>query len=1152
LHIYKKGDEEVLELAENNDFDDSKADEALKFIGEIKSLSLDEYRVVGNCVRHDSAARDLLIKIMGDIITLLRSNGAWQENYLIGGLAGSGKTFFVEELGKSIGDFATFEKLKLSDLNRTTFQQKLDRLKEIRGPLLCLVDEVDKKLYEEWPFIALLTPLEKSNEPYRSCPTCFVLVGSGGSEVSKLKQLIGSVKAGDDLLRRVSFKREENILPTSPADRIVVALSNLTEEARISGSVVRRVDKLALLYIALKCELARPSKIASLAQRCIRKKKAFQDVVHYNDLFDSADRELGQFQSKWDHTGLFGSFVYVKDDRPRISGARGVKFEDVFERVEIAFEREMQDNFLRDLKYSTQPDYIRLLLPYLRHLLKSFLNKDDMFLVSGGEGVGKTFNCLLFGKMLASDGYQVFYSSVHKAVSLLADDSAEIADLAYGNHVFIIDDCQEDLEKTRKTLRGIRAFRIKTNDRPKFIFLSHPLDKFDTIQFLGADIQILEFKERYVDLRYLAELFLGSINMYDRLPVFLDWLGKSDTSKAFARYKNMKFWNIYFNTVKKFGKMIANESEFLNNARQFFKDRKPQLIELKDPLAKLLPFFANGRFALTEYVREELQIGEDHIKELEVKGIIDRVSVPWEDENWDNCNAPAIRCRIHPTEAKILEAVLQKCDAMVIDDRKTLIDYSVQYLESLYYIMREIRFYNSALLEDLCEDERFRSIVRNYLKERHLGKQLDRTVRILSKLTQEVRYQFVDDGILNKWIEKLNDPKFHFNSKVALLKAIYRVSPIAAYKCYEKLDMNTLVESFLNIPSVGAGGLSAFKRFIETSKNIWSFYLFSIDPIFEDELNSGGLSDDLRRDFEAAGHALSNSAKIEHVSMIRWEIVDGENTFNVRKPKNEKALIVYYSYDDLRRRVFLVSNTRMILDKCLEEFLRRFDTLHKNFAQLNWLLRYLDGIIFDPGTGMTLAIHVLEKIRPDKMVEWMKSKNTATKQLRYMLETSRHVYVGVDSNGKATFYDRLKGMLDYEEVRRIFENPGSSLKSICITANKAHELFADFLYRYSQEDCFVAKVTAKENQDLYDINRSLKHVEENKGLSLQQKHFIINRIVTISMPNLRRCSMRSEWRAKSLKKGFDTKIEEKEFLGYKDRYPETASFDSVAGNARSI
>jgi len=1118
-------------LAADN-FDDSKADEALKFIREHDSISLGGYRVVGNCVRHDSAARDLLIKIKDQIISCLRSNSAWQENYLIGGLAGSGKTFFVEELGAFIEreNFATFKKLKLSDDDKPTFLQKLAHLKEIQGPLLCLVDEVDKTLPDPWPFIALLTPLEKSEKPYRSHPTCFVLVGSGGKRVSELKNLISSFPAGDDFLRRVSFKREEDVLPTSPADRIVMALSVFTVEARKSGSVIRHVDKLALLYIALKRELASPSKIANLAERCIRMKKTRTNTVWYNDLFDSADRELGQFQNKWDHTGLLGSLVYVEDDQPLISEPKGIEFDVVFERVETAFGREMQDNFLRDLDYSGQPDYIKLLSPDFRRLFKSFFKGNDKILVVGHEGVGKTFNCLLFGKMLASEGYQVYYSSVRDG--LLADSFLRIADLPHGNYVFIIDDCQEDLNKTSGIIESIDISRFKTSGRPKFIFLSHPLDEVDTVAVFGRDIRILEFKERYVDLEYLATLFFQKVNRRSRLTSFLDWLHERDTLKAFSRYKNMRFWNIYFRAVEMFQRIRIDESAFLNFAYQFFRRTKPQLIELKDCLAKLLPFFASGGFVLRKYVEKELQIAEERIRELEQKGIIDPISVPWEDENWNNIVVPAIRGKIHPTEAKILEAVLKKCCGLVINE-KVFIDYSAKYLESLYYIIREMQFYDPALLEDLCEDERFKSILQKYLKERHLGKHLDRTVRILSRLPRQMKSEFVNDEVIEKWVEKLNDAKYHMNSKVSLLEAIYKTSPVAAYKCYKKLDISILAGNFKCIPNENGKGLPAFTRFIEVSKNIWSLYLFSINEIYQNELNGCRLSDNLIKDFKTRGYILSDSAKVEQISTSQWRILDQENTFLIGK--SGRALNVFFSFDDLDRQAFVISKIKLALHECLGLFLERFET-DMRFSQMHWLLKRLDAVKLDPTRKRSLANCLLDKISPYKLVEWIRLKDTAVHELRFVLKTSRFVFIELEGKKKNLYDDFLKCLLNYEDVKRVFDNPRSRLYSICITSKFGHELLANHFYEYSHEASFAKKVSVEKNLRL--INESVELVEKNDGLSDHDRHYIIYRIMsnTVNTRDLQSFAMKSMREAKRLGKQFDAGKEMGRFLDNREKY----------------
>jgi hypothetical protein len=294
-----------------NDFDSSIAGEALKFIKELHTIWLDDYRVVGNYVRHDPNVRGLLISIKDRITRCLKADNPYQENYLIGGVPGSGKTAFIEELGNNLSDFVNFGKLKLSDLSEEAFRAELSRLDNSQGPLLCLIDEIDSRLSEPWSKLALITPLENEHRLY---PTCFVLAGSSGSSVSELKGLIGSSIKGNDLVRRVTFKGEYYIPKMTLADRILVALCHFREEARKLGSEVRRVDGLALLYIALKRELESPSKIHDLAVFAIRQVGKDRDTVYYDDLFGPGEEERFRFQKMWDSAhSLFVSFINVKD-----------------------------------------------------------------------------------------------------------------------------------------------------------------------------------------------------------------------------------------------------------------------------------------------------------------------------------------------------------------------------------------------------------------------------------------------------------------------------------------------------------------------------------------------------------------------------------------------------------------------------------------------------------------------------------------------------------------------------------------------------------------------------------------------------------------------------------------------------------------------
>jgi hypothetical protein len=294
----------------SEDFDRSHADEALNLINqEFVKISLQTYRVVGNYVRYDQMVRNRLKDLRDRIVIGLKAGGIGQENYLIWGAPGSGKTSFVEEIGNSFSDFE-FRKLKLTDLNREAFEEEIVQVMNLDRPVLCLVDEVDSKPSESWPNEVLLTPLEK---PCQTSRTCFVLVGSGGSNISGLKQIIASRSKGPDLLRCVSFKGEYEVTRMNLADRLTVALSHLITEAKKAGLVIHEVEKLALLYIALNRQLVSPSKVSDLAIACIRRIPKGVDRVRYDFLFEIGDVECHQFWQDWHEKCPSGCYVYVEE-----------------------------------------------------------------------------------------------------------------------------------------------------------------------------------------------------------------------------------------------------------------------------------------------------------------------------------------------------------------------------------------------------------------------------------------------------------------------------------------------------------------------------------------------------------------------------------------------------------------------------------------------------------------------------------------------------------------------------------------------------------------------------------------------------------------------------------------------------------------------
>jgi len=764
----------------------------------------------------------------------------------------------------------------------------------------------------------------------------------------------------------------------------------------------------------------------------------------------------------------------------------------VFIRADDKFEFLIERNFLYKFDNSDSPNYLQLLSNDFKNLFFNFFNRHNRICIVGREGVGKTFNCLLIAKILQQEGHIVYYQSIRKA-NLSEDAFSQLMGLVDRHFVFIIDDCQADTEKTKQIIEKVTTIKGHAG-KPKFILLTRPFGKHEMKDIFGKEIPTLEFKQRFTDLEFLAKLFFQKINMSDKLDHFRSLLKKHDFSKILFKYKNMEFWNEFFRYIEDSREIKVTESELYKSAYNFFMKREQCFLEEKEVLAKLLPFFINDMPIHAEYVNNNLQIPDTQIQRLVNEGVVDYEILDWDNKNWQNDTAKFVMSKIHPTKAKIIAIILKKYENMKIEQETVLIDYMETYYENLYYIITPIYFHEAEVLRVLCEQERFVSIFKKYLKMRHLGKHLDRVIKTFSKLKPQVKEKkLFDDMVINTLAEKCNDKKFYLNSKGFLLKAVYRISPFKAYELYKKIDIDAFIEGFSNIPE-SKRGIVTFRKFTEIFKNLHSFYLFSIDFRFKEELDTNSISDNLRMTFSNNSYPLSDEAIVKKVNKGRWKIIDGQIAYLIRRTKRRRRkLNVYLSLaDDRDREIYIINNTKKFVDGCYEEFIKRFDE-DDYLTQLHWLLKNLDAMKLSSRTKVSLANYFLEKIPPTKIVEWIKFKNTRASELRYIFKIARFKFIKANGTTQNLYYDYFKGLFDYTDAKRIFDNKRSKLYDIAIISKFSYEILADYLYQYSKEDNFIKKVSNENN--LYLINQSIELIENNPGLSDEQKNFIISRII---------------------------------------------------------
>ncbi len=293
--------------------DTHEAAEARALLSSLNVVTLSHYRIVGNYVRYGDAVCNTLKNARQKIVAACTCSSSKRENYVIWAPPGSGKTYFVQEIAALLGDSIRYRELNLAKLDETGFRSGLAQLREDQKPCLCLVDEVDARPDEPWPYEALLPFLDLSAS--EEAQLVFVLAGSSGSNLDEMKKHVTSRPKGSDVLSRVPAGNEYTIPPMGVGDRLLVVLSQFRQAGKQMGHEVREVEKLGLYYVALNARLSNARQLHEFAVRCAERVLPGDDRLKYDSLFDPGDRENKVF---WTHAvqsadALVDSFLLVED-----------------------------------------------------------------------------------------------------------------------------------------------------------------------------------------------------------------------------------------------------------------------------------------------------------------------------------------------------------------------------------------------------------------------------------------------------------------------------------------------------------------------------------------------------------------------------------------------------------------------------------------------------------------------------------------------------------------------------------------------------------------------------------------------------------------------------------------------------------------------
>lgn len=274
-------------------------EEALALVSDLDQIDLSKYRVLGGIVRYSQSARNQMKDVKQRIVASLTSRPYGCDNYLLWALPGSGKSFFVQEIAKSLGDAIHYREINLAQTDEAQFRQALSEIDHLDKPRLVFIDEIDSKPTEPWPYEALLPSLELPAGKVAT-RTCFVLAGSSGGSTIGMKDGMLKRPKGTDLLSRIPPGNEFEIEGLGLGDRLLVVSTQFLDAARDEGKEIHEVEKLVLYYVALNPRLKSARNIRQLAARCLERIPPGEDRIRYDHLFDPGDRENKEF---WNRAG---------------------------------------------------------------------------------------------------------------------------------------------------------------------------------------------------------------------------------------------------------------------------------------------------------------------------------------------------------------------------------------------------------------------------------------------------------------------------------------------------------------------------------------------------------------------------------------------------------------------------------------------------------------------------------------------------------------------------------------------------------------------------------------------------------------------------------------------------------------------------------
>lgn len=258
----------------------------------IEKISLRNYQVVGEYYRFRPETRKLLRDLVGRIRAQLNTRTRARANYLIWAEPGSGKTALIRETATS--SRVQFVEVNLATMEESEFVKNIQLACQSNRPTLCLIDEVDARQDERWPYERCFSKLEANQE--RRNPLVFVLVGSTSGGITEMCRQITSRVKGPDLLSRIFNPDAGYVIPAlEPEDRVLIFCSKVVAHSQTSSVFVDQIDKTALYYLLRKDSFRHPRQLDEMAGRAVTRLHKNDHTLCYSHLFHASNYEQYDF-----------------------------------------------------------------------------------------------------------------------------------------------------------------------------------------------------------------------------------------------------------------------------------------------------------------------------------------------------------------------------------------------------------------------------------------------------------------------------------------------------------------------------------------------------------------------------------------------------------------------------------------------------------------------------------------------------------------------------------------------------------------------------------------------------------------------------------------------------------------------------------------